>query len=224
MVEAVIAHFSRFGTILESLEGQDAANIPESKRTWSGRNWVQITYKDGMSAGRALAENGTVFSNMFVIGCVLATEANMTQLHTAGERSMIESQPNFNGTGMNGGLPGDIMEEGGLGALSPMPVAQPARGVSRTTSMPALVSSATPRKIIQVHKGNSIYSLNTGSKDTAQNGTTGGNGGARRAMRFSPSLANIKSQPEAERSQRSQGFLSFAAKRARELVFGWDDL
>lgn len=242
MLEAVIAHFSRFGTILESLEGQDAEALPESKRTWSGRNWVQITYKDGMAAGRALAENGTVFGGgMFVIGCVLATDANTAQLHSAGERSMIESGGAETGSVFPSALASghgspDAMEEDGIGALEPPGTfsQHPVRGVSRTTSMPTLVpssssSSTTPRKRIQVHKGNSIYSLNaSASKQGA--GSTAQQNGARRTMRFSPSLANIRTQADSstaasDRPARSQGgFLSFAAKRARELVFGWDDL
>ena len=74
----VIAHFAKFGNILEDFEATRTSVIFHKKLSdaprksypiFTGSGWVKLTYDNKASAIRALEENGSVFHGS-MIGCV----------------------------------------------------------------------------------------------------------------------------------------------------------
>ncbi|KAG5440232.1 hypothetical protein PCANB_001802 [Pneumocystis canis] len=60
----VIAHFSRYGEILD----HSATENPIS----TGSNWLKVTYADEEAANKAVSSNGTIIGGTYMVGCIFA--------------------------------------------------------------------------------------------------------------------------------------------------------
>ncbi|BFZ58511.1 hypothetical protein PYCC9005_005574 [Savitreella phatthalungensis] len=69
LLDHVLEYFGRFGSIVEY--AQSAASSIAIERE-VGRNWLRLTYQDTASASRAVAANGVLLGDAFMIGCVWA--------------------------------------------------------------------------------------------------------------------------------------------------------
>ena len=215
LATAIIDHFARFGTILEKFEmsnGRSPSKDSGQTPILSGRNWLRITYEDPSSAERALAENGTMIAG-YAIGCVPLDSSNYQEYGNASENSIIANISSPTDTDESQVM--DIDSVPPLGSITNSLYSQPPpipstptfqdRAVPRTISMPALQANKSGRKA-ELKDGQSIF--NTKHKQ----------------LRFAPSMANIQRPAEPKLKSGKQGWLSWATKKAEELVFGWDDL
>lgn len=242
---AVVAHFSRFGTIAENVDSSSRISAMMSPMKshrapptpiQTGKNWLKITYDNPASAARAIHDNGTLIAGQYVVGCIPVTPQNYKEFEVASETSMQsglrsptqsigdfsafeDTTANFNATD-NNILPPMEEETSEISVRTSNGKAMP-----RTTSMPTLAGS----KRVQLKDGRGIFNK-------------------QKQMRYSPSLFKIAQEPDQNKNtaapksasgksadgttagdnKRLQsgrgGWISWTSKKAQELVFGWDDL
>lgn len=238
---AVVAHFSRFGTISENVDSSSRLSLMSSPNKslrapptpiQTGKNWLKITYDSPASAARAIQENGTLIAGQYVVGCIPLTSHNHKEFEIASETSMLASLRSPGGESMgdysifddttidftDGNiLPPSEPEE--LEDRSSVLGQNNGKSLARTVSMPSLAGS----KQVKLKDGRAIF-----NKSGKQ-------------VRYSPSLFGIAQEPDqdtktAEKSYAlgpdgdkrlqggKQGWMSWTSKKAQELVFGWDDL
>lgn len=237
---AVVAHFSRFGTISENVDSSSRFPIMSSPNKslrapptpiQTGKNWLKITYDNPTSATRAINENGTLIAGQYVVGCIPVTSQNYKEFETASETSMhlglqspgesIGDYSVFDDTTVDF-TDGNILppsEHEGSEDHSTILSQQNGKSIGRTVSMPSLAGS----KRVELKDGRTIF-----NKSGKQ-------------VRYSPSLFKISQEPdqdtkvigkqaggapESDKRLQSgkQGWMSWTSKKAQELVFGWDDL
>lgn len=235
---AVIAHFSRFGTIMENVDSSNRyplmATPNKSLRApptpiQTGKNWLKITYDNPTSASRAIQENGVLIAGQYVVGCIPVTPHNHKEFEIASETSMLAGlrsptesigdysifQDTADFTDGNI-LPPNDSQGPEDHSLSHAP--QNGKSIGRTISMPLLAGE----KRVELKDGKSIFNKST------------------KKVRYSPSLFQISQEPDQEKKTVStqlnvsdanrklhtgkQGWMSWTSKKAQELVFGWDDL
>lgn len=248
---SVVSYFRRFGTILENIESARPLLQTPSKGIkqpqtpiHTGKNWLKITYDNPSSASRAIRENGMMFADKYMIGCVPVTPQRLKEFERACDTSMSaaelrSSEPPFGDTSLrNTVIPEDdseieIIENRTPGnqsllstdentgnpqkSFSNKSVFNSQKSLPRTISMPVLAGS----KRTNIKDGRHIFT--TPAKQ----------------MRYSSSL--FKATPESEIHKQSNsigttvetskplqsgkpGWISWTSKKAQELVFGWDDL
>ena len=80
LASTVVAHFGRFGRILEYADSSNTLNSdlqddsPTAHRRSVGHNWIKLTYVDASAARRAVQANGTLIGDRYMVGCVLADQ------------------------------------------------------------------------------------------------------------------------------------------------------
>lgn len=238
---AVVAHFSRFGTISENVDSSSRMPIMSSPNKslrapptpiQTGKNWLKITYDNPASASRAIQENGTLIAGQYVVGCIPVTAQNYRDFETASETSMqyglrspsdsIGEFSIFDDTTADftdgNILPPSVLERSE--DHSAILAHQNGKSIGRTVSMPSLAGS----KRVDLKDGRTIFNK------------------AGKQVRYSPSLFKISQEPDqdpkaAEKNHASNGpdgdkrlqaakpgWMSWTSKKAQELVFGWDNL
>lgn len=236
---AVVAHFSRFGTILENVDSSSRFPITASPNKslrapptpiQTGKNWLKITYDNAASASRAIQENGTLIAGQYVVGCIPVTPQNYKEFEIASETSMhsglrsptesIGEYSIFDESTVDF-TDGNILppsEHEGSNDHSAILGVQNGKSIGRTVSMPSLAGG----KRVQLKDGRTIF-----NKTPKQ-------------VRYSPSLFQIAQEPDQDTKTAvkkvnglegdkrlqagKQGWMSWTSKKAQELVFGWDDL
>lgn len=223
---AVIEHFGKFGRVLEQM-----AAIPDSQKVASGEyqqapvligpNWVKLTYEDPRAARRALEENGTLFSRCYALGVLAVTPQILKRYEAAAQYEMknlpdARENERIMATLANIAPDASLMSEQtsineDTSAILPRSSILRASGeksIPRTISMPALGPKDDAKKMKLQH-GKSIYPQ-------------------RKKMKFMPSLSNIQQELEPNKGKDGEAgdksWLGWTSKRARELVFGWDDI
>lgn len=207
LTPSIVSHFSNFGEILENVEPSDASfglsttpvkRPPPGNRppVFAGRNWIKITYDNKASVIRALAEDGSQFAGQYVIGCKPYTPSQMRDFDAI-SASMLDSHDAMD-------LDSPIKPKAKLEtqqqqqqnkSLYPNPSASSSdRTLPRTTSLPALNGA----KRLEIRDG-----TNTVFKQ--------------------PSTKTI-TNPKVKKTGLSEktGWLSWTAKRAEELIFGYE--
>lgn len=236
---AVVAHFSRFGTISENVDSSSRFIMSSPNKSLrapptpiqTGKNWLKITYDNPTSASRAIHENGTLIAGQYVVGCIPVTSQNYKEFEIASETSMhsglrsptesIGDYSVFDDTTVDF-TDGNILppsENEGSEDHSSILAHQNGKSLGRTVSMPSLAGS----KRVELKDGRTIF-----NKSGKQ-------------VRYSPSLFKISQEPDQENKSLGkratgvpdsdkrlqsgkQGWMSWTSKKAQELVFGWDDL
>ncbi|CAN6660595.1 hypothetical protein TRVA0_032S01266 [Trichomonascus vanleenenianus] len=70
LTSSIVKHFSKYGEILENFASSGGTPSKHAaQQIHSGTNWIKITYTTPSSAARALAEDGTLFADKYMIGC-----------------------------------------------------------------------------------------------------------------------------------------------------------
>lgn len=214
LTPSIVSHFSNFGEIMENVEPSDASfglsttpvkRPPPGNRppVFAGRNWIKITYDNKASVIRALAEDNTQFAGQYVIGCKPYTPSQMRDFDAI-SASMLDSH--------------DVMMDSDYQdspikpkskdqhqqqqqqqnrSLYPNPSASASaseRTLPRTTSLPALNGA----KRLEIRDG-----TNTVFKQTSTKTITN---------------PKVKKTGLSEKT----GWLSWTAKRAEELIFGYE--
>lgn len=223
---AVIEHFGKFGRVLEQM-----AAIPDSQKVPSGEyqqapvligpNWVKLTYEDPRAARRALEENGTLFSRCYALGVLAVTPEVLKRYEAAAQYEMknlpdARENERIMATLANIAPDASLMSEqasmnedtSSILPRSSILRANGEKSIPRTISMPVLGPKDDAKKMKLQH-GKSIYPQ-------------------RKKMKFMPSLSNIQQELEPSKDRDGEAgdksWLGWTSKRARELVFGWDDI
>ncbi|KAG5361342.1 Nucleoporin NUP53 [Yarrowia sp. C11] len=205
LTPSIVSHFGNFGEIMENVEPSDASfglsttpvkRPPPGNRppVFAGRNWIKITYDNKASVIRALAEDGSQFAGQYVIGCKPYTPSQMRDFDAI-SASMLDSHD----VSM---MESDYQES----PLKPKPQQQnksmypnisassSERTLPRTTSMPVLNGA----KRLEIRDGtNTVFKQTSGKTIT---------------------------NPKVKKTGLSEkaGWLSWTAKRAEELIFGYE--
>lgn len=215
LTSTVVAHFSKFGNILENVNSSQRIEMSQStpkgppKPIFTGKNWLKITYENSASASRAVQENGVIIATKYVIGCIPVTAYNYKDIEVASEFSSTpqaeDEFPSFNesNTEINTSPSANDNISGNKSIL-------PTDGTMLRSSSAHLIGS----KRVELKDGHDIFKKNTKpSKVNLQKSVV------------LPTYGVLKkSSDKPLQSSEKQGWLNWTGKKAQELVFGWDDL
>lgn len=212
LTPSIVSHFNNFGEIMENVEPSDASfglsttpvkRPPPGNRppVFAGRNWIKITYDNKASVIRALAEDGTQFASQYVIGCKPYTPSQMRDFDAI-SASMLDSHDasmmdsDYQDSPIKSKFPQTQQQNT---SLYPNPsasasVSSSERSLPRTTSLPALNGA----KRLEIRDGTNTVFKQPSSKTITN--------------------PKVKKTGLAEKT----GWLSWTAKRAEELIFGYE--